>query len=298
VSTPPFLDLPDHSRPYRLGTSRGQFAVVDVAPRPGTPRRATAVLVPGFTGSKEDFIAVLEPLAARGHRVLAFDQRGQFETPGPDEPEAYRVDELAADLHAVLAALGDGPVHLVGHSLGGFVARAAVLGEGQGEWRGVRTLMSSGPAAVGGQQAQRLALLEPVLREAGMAGLWQAIRALDEADGVEGPPPGPVGEFLARRFHANAPAGLVGMAAALLSEPDRVDDLARLPVPVHVTHGPDDDVWPSGEQEEMARRLAAPLSRIPGAGHSPAAEAPAATASVLAEFWASCEEPARGVASA
>ena len=51
-------------------------------PSRSTATGAPVLLVPGYTGSKEDFIAVLAPLAAAGHEVLAIDQRGQYESPG------------------------------------------------------------------------------------------------------------------------------------------------------------------------------------------------------------------------
>ena len=68
------------------------------------------MLVPGFTGSKEDFVAVLAPLAAAGWRVVTYDQRGQHETPGAPPPgevvtaESYALSELALDLLAIVAA--------------------------------------------------------------------------------------------------------------------------------------------------------------------------------------------------
>ena len=60
------------------------------------------------------------------------DQRGQYESPGPDDPAAYTVAELAGDVLAVARAAAGGtgrPLHLVGHSFGGLVARAAVLAD-------------------------------------------------------------------------------------------------------------------------------------------------------------------------
>jgi pimeloyl-ACP methyl ester carboxylesterase len=288
VSTPPFLELPDESSSYALSTPRGSFAVIDTTP--AAEPRATAVLVPGFTGSKEDFIAVLAPLAAEGYRVVALDQRGQYETPGPPEADAYRVDELAADLHAVVRCLGDGPVHLVGHSFGGLVARAAVLID-QSLARSL-TLMGSGPAAVTGVFAQRLALLEPVLADHGLDGLWHAIKALERADGTAVDHPARIADFLHHRFMSNTPACLSGMARALLDEPDRVDRLAASGLPLLVTYGEHDDVWSPSEQATMARRLGARDEPIPRAEHSPAAERPGPSAALMIDFWAQADRTA------
>ena len=56
---------------------------------PGGCERAPALLVPGYTGSKEDFLAIAGLLAGRGRQVVAIDMRGQFETPGADDHEGY-----------------------------------------------------------------------------------------------------------------------------------------------------------------------------------------------------------------
>ena len=57
-------------------------------------------MVAGYTGSKEDFAPLLAPLSASGYRVVAIDQRGQYESPGPDDPSRYSVAELAEDVVA------------------------------------------------------------------------------------------------------------------------------------------------------------------------------------------------------
>src|SRR5881409_2688107 len=125
MSRPPTFVPPAGVRAYRLSTARGEFAVLDAAPE--RDLKGTALLLPGFTGSKEDFIALHAPLAAAGYRTVAVDGRGQFETGGPqDDESAYAQSELAQNVLAQAAAVG-APVHLVGHSLGGQIARAAVL---------------------------------------------------------------------------------------------------------------------------------------------------------------------------
>jgi len=74
-------------------------------PGTGVCERQPAVLVPGFTGSKEDFLAILHQLGAAGRRVLAIDLRGQYQTPGPDDPAAYAIGALGADVAAIVAAV-------------------------------------------------------------------------------------------------------------------------------------------------------------------------------------------------
>src|SRR5579859_6120380 len=148
MSTPTSIDLPEGTRRTTVETARGEFTVLDALPAAGPCELGTALLVPGYTGSKEDFIAILGQLAAAGRRVIAVDQRGQYQTAGPDDPDAYDPAELGADVAALCAAVE--ATHLLGHSFGGLVVREAVLG---GCAPASLTLLSSGPAALPGPRA-------------------------------------------------------------------------------------------------------------------------------------------------
>jgi pimeloyl-ACP methyl ester carboxylesterase len=153
VSTPTSLKLPDGVRRTTIQTRRGPFAALAAAPTARVPEREPALLVPGYTGSKEDFLAILGPLAGRGRPVTAIDMRGQFETPGADDREGYSPSALGTDIAALVHATG--ARHLLGHSYGGLIAREAVLAA-SGAGIGSFTLMSSGPAALTGPRAEEL----------------------------------------------------------------------------------------------------------------------------------------------
>ncbi len=247
------------------------------------------MLVPGFTGSKEDFIALLAPLAHAGWRVVAVDGRGQYESGGPRAEEAYAQGELAADLIAQTKALGSaGPVHLLGHSMGGLVARAAVIDGGEPAAWASLTLMSSGPAAVDAALQIRTKLLVDALSTMDMESVWQAMRQLDaeNADLVTAVADG-VNEFLHQRWLANSPQQLTVTGRQLLGEPDRVAELAAVDLPKLVLSGEEDHAWPVPWLDGMAVRLGARREVVAGAGHSPNAERPEATAAVLDDFWRS-----------
>jgi pimeloyl-ACP methyl ester carboxylesterase len=292
MSRPPFLTLSDHTRAYRLQTARGSFAVLDTAPPAGTATRGTALLIPGFTGSKEDFIALLEPLAAAGFRTVAVDGRGQHETGGPRDEAVYAQAELAADVIAQAHALRDaGPVHLLGHSMGGLVVRRALLDGGADGWASL-TVMSSGPAAIEAEQQSRTQLLIDALAGGlDMESVWQAMRAMDVEDA--GAPAteastDAVEEFMHRRWLGNVPEQLVVTGRQLVSEPDRVAELAAVPLPKLVISGAVDHAWPPAWLDDMAKRLDATRAVIEGAEHSPNTERPAATAEALSAFWGQC----------
>ncbi|WP_328396799.1 alpha/beta hydrolase [Streptomyces sp. NBC_00390] len=285
MSRPPTFVPPACARAHALSTSRGVFAVLDA--RPGGAVRGTALLLPGYTGSKEDFIAMLEPLTEAGYRAVAVDGRGQYESVGPEDQQAYAQEELAKDVLAQAAAVG-GPVHLVGHSLGGQISRAAVLLDRTPFL--TFTLMSSGPAQISPAQQQKVKLLGDALAVMPMDQVWEAIQAFDatevpedaEADAAAGRN----GEDLRRRWMRHHPVQLTATGRQLLVEPDRVDELAAVrPLPKHVVSGEEDDTWPVQLLDEMAERLDARRTVIAGAGHSPNTDRPLETAAALISFW-------------
>ena len=283
MSVPRSLDLPPHARRVTLDTSFGTVAALRID-AVGGPQRATVLLIPGFTGSKEDFIAVLEPLSRAGYAVVAIDQRGQFETPDHDDAggtDPYSLDRFARDAVAIAAAVG-GPLHVVGHSFGGLVATAMVLRDAA-QVRSL-TLLCSGPAALPPAQAADLPTFVTALPLMGKDTVWRVMRERSTvASGAATPE---VEEFLLRRFTESSTDSLVAIATALCDAPDAVDALAELGVPVLVAHGENDDAWPLEEQRRMAERLAAPLRVLPGAGHSPAVDSPDLLAETLIPFFA------------
>ncbi|HEY7486280.1 MAG TPA: alpha/beta fold hydrolase [Streptosporangiaceae bacterium] len=290
MSTPPFLTLPPGVSRVDIETARGTFAALEALPGSAAPDRRTALLAPGFTGSKEDFIAVLATLTAAGRRVIAVDQRGQYETSGPEDPEAYTLAALGADLVALLAALHPAgePVHVVGHSFGGLVAREA--GIANPSLLASVTLMSSGPAAVGDPGATRARALVEALQSIELKDIWDGYLGPEAVSAGHAPE---IVDFLRTRMLSNTPAALIGMGRELTTAPDRVDQLAKVigddGPPALVVYGENDDAWPPSLQAAMADRLAARTVVIPGAAHSPAVEAPEATASALAAFWDDAE---------
>jgi pimeloyl-ACP methyl ester carboxylesterase len=312
VSTPRLLDLPDQVQRVTIHSPRGWFAALDAEPATGVCERRPALFVPGFTGSKEDFIPVLQPLALAGRRIVAIDMRGQYQSPAAPNPGGYAPGALAADVAAVADVIADDRqgVHLVGHSLGGLIAREAVLAR---QTRVISlTLLGSGPGRIAGRRAEllrgMLGLMDAAAAEVRSAEtgdsaaadehlrftvgkIWdEHLEPQARQDGV----PDPVIGFLYQRMMGNSPTGLMSMGRYLLSCPDRTAALAGVDgLAIMVLYGEDDDAWPPAAQERMARRLGAHRVCIPGAGHSPAVEAPETTASTLTAFWRTAEEEDR-----
>jgi pimeloyl-ACP methyl ester carboxylesterase len=311
VSTPTSLELPDRVRRTSIRTARGVFAALEAAPASGVCERDTALLVPGYTGSKEDFLAILDLLADDSRHVVAIDMRGQFETAGANEPGGYAAAALGADILAIMHSTG--ARHLVGHSYGGLVGREAVLAAAGAELASF-TLMSSGPGALTGRRARDLRAMLAALGVAGdgsdggdsgdgdgdggerpdkdalRAGIAELWRSHLEPEASAAGIPDDIVAFLGRRMLGNDPDGLILMAAHMLAAPDRTAELARLgQLPMLVIYGENDNTWSPVAQENMARRLGARRLCIPAAVHSPAVEAPTTTASALTQFWDAAE---------
>jgi len=283
MSRPRALDLHRSVRRSDLETERGTFATWVCQPHDTSLPHGNALLVPGFTGSKEDFAPLLPLLAAAGWGVATYDQRGQFETAGgPDDD--YTLEAFAADAVTVSRELfGTAErVHLVGHSFGGLVATVAAVDHSH-VWASL-TLMCSGPGALPGDRgAQAITAAALVETE----GLESALAAKTEDDARRGIEPGPpeIEEFLRRRFLSNAPGSLAAMSRHIGSAPDRSADLAALTVPVSIVRGAADDAWPHEVQDALATALGTSVVVIADAAHSPAVEQPERTRDTLVRIW-------------
>jgi pimeloyl-ACP methyl ester carboxylesterase len=86
-------------------------------------RGPTIVLVHGLGSHMEHWLKTARILARR-HRVVLVELPGHGETA---MPEPFSLEQVEASLDRALAAEGDGPVVLVGHSVGGLVSAAEAM---------------------------------------------------------------------------------------------------------------------------------------------------------------------------
>ncbi|WXF91679.1 alpha/beta fold hydrolase [Curtobacterium flaccumfaciens pv. flaccumfaciens] len=127
-TVPPFghLPTPDGVDVVGIDVPVGRLTAYRIVPEGVS--KGTVLIVPGYTGSKEDWRTFLPVLRDAGWTAVAISRRGQADSAAPTEPRDYSLDEEAADVVRVARLLDDGaPVHLVGHSLGGVIVRAAAL---------------------------------------------------------------------------------------------------------------------------------------------------------------------------
>jgi pimeloyl-ACP methyl ester carboxylesterase len=276
------MTLPDGVHPATLETDRGSFATLRAVPEIGTPL-GTVLLVPGWTGSKEDFTPLLDHLARYGWIAVGVDQRGQFETPGPDDAAAYTLAEFGADVVAMSVALG-GYSQLVGHSFGGLVAREAVLIDPS--VFSTLTLLCTGPAGFTNEETlQGLQMLAFGLENLPIEQVYDLKLEHDAKNPGYVAPPEEIAAFVRNRFISNTPAGLAAITRHLTSAVDKTDQLAKAGVRTQLVYGETDDGWPLPVQNDVAERLGIEPQMVPDAGHSPAIEQPATTARLLIDFF-------------
>jgi pimeloyl-ACP methyl ester carboxylesterase len=285
MSVPHSLTLAPEVSPARVSAASGELAALVATPPPGVVRRPGVLCVPGYTGSKEDFIHLLPLLARAGHAATAIDLRGQYESGGPEDLAAYTLPALGADIASLLESMAAGgePMHVVGHSFGGLICREAVL---SGAPARSLTLLGSGPGALGGTRGMLIELMAPLLAEGGVPAVFEASEAIDATDPKKTLIPADIKDFLRRRFLASPAAALLGMGASVTAAPDRVEELRALGIPTFVAHGDADDAWSPEEQRDMAQRLGARYEVFVGSGHSPAVDDADAVAASLESFWA------------
>jgi len=286
VSTPRSLSLDNGVQRATILTPRGDFAALVAEPL--GPMLGSVVFVPGFTGSKEDFLHILAPVAAAGFRAIAYDQRGQYESAVAADSQEITLDLLAEDLVAVIGEVAHGgQVHVVGHSFGGLVSQVTALNHSDA--LASLVLMCTGPGALPTEAHDLLnSLIQAVSAGMSLDDVWLIKDQLDRADGRPLPSP-EVHEFLRVRFTTNHPQALTHKAGILMTAPDQSSVLARHladnQIKALVLYGVDDDAWNVADQDQMAVTLGADVVVIEQAAHSPAVENVGATTAALVDFW-------------
>ena len=219
--------------------------------------------------------------ALEGFRRIVPDLRGMGQSDAPDL--GYGMSIYAADLAALLDALGIDEVILCGHSMGGYIAFEFLR-----NWRSrVRALVLVDTRAEAdtpeGRRARDAAAA--TARERGAAAVAESLlpKMLAPAT-VAGRP-----EVVERVRGVMAGTPVAGMIGALAAMRDREGSESLLPgladMPTLVIVGEADSLTPPDQARVMAQAIpGARLAIIPGAGHLPSVEQPEATTRNLREF--------------
>jgi pimeloyl-ACP methyl ester carboxylesterase len=251
--------------------SQGQLAINIFEP---SEYRGDAILIHGFTGSKEDFDAIGPLLAARGYRVFAADHRGIHESLHSVDGSTYSMQAYARDAIDIAKHFNLSSPHLFGHSYGGAVAQRAVLAEP--ELFASLTLFCSGP-----HSRENLGLSQLILERLPGKTMQESWDEFAEELYL-----GHKREALMKkRWLANDPLSILEQAKDLSTFTSVISEVAATKIASHVIYGERDDAWPLAMQDQMAADLSAPVTVIKDAGHCPNEDQPEATAKVIADFW-------------
>lgn len=246
----------------RFRAPSGELAVVSL----GDPADPRVVLVPGVTGSKEDFYLLAPILVAAGYYVQSYDLAGQYESAeaGPVPGGHYTYELLVADLLAFL--VDGGPAHVLGYSFAGILAQLALV-ERPDLFRTLTLLTTPPEPGQSFRGVRIIGWLSWFLGGRQGAGLmiWGIVTNKNKV------PPSRLA-FVRSRFDFTRRSSVDDIVGLMRRVPDVRDAVAASGVPILVATG-DHDLWPTHLHAANAERLGARLA-VYRTGHSPCETAP------------------------
>lgn len=221
------------------------------------------------------------PTLSQHFQVITFDNRGAGGTDKPDGP--YTTAQMAGDTVGLLEALGIELAHVVGHSLGGFIAQELVLSRPELVSRLVLASTTYGGPNVIPITPEALEVL--TRREGDPVELVRRGIAIATAPGFAGQKPEVVQELIRYRLTNPVPPAQYQaqvMAGATHNAEARI---GQIRCPTLILFGEHDRVVPPGNAELLARKIPdAQVMILPGVGHIFPIEDLEATNSALLEF--------------
>lgn len=240
----------------------GELAMVSL----GDPSHPRVVLVPGATGSKEDFTLLAPVLATAGYFVQSLDLAGQYQSAqaGPATGGRYDYDLFIADLVAFLRA--GAPAHLLGYSFAGLVA--AQIAERYPQLCRSLALLTTPPLA--GQSFRGVRWIGwlsrfTTARVGASLMIWGIVTNKNRVS------PGRL-EFVRARFALTRRESVDDMVGLMRRVPDLRATLAASSFPRLVAVG-SHDLWPTWQHARFARDIGAHFA-VYRTGHSPCETAP------------------------
>lgn len=241
-------------------------------------RGLAVVLVHGFPFSHRIWNAQVMALGMDYH-VIAPDLRGFGESAAPEE--GYDMDDFAADIVALLDRLGIDRAVWVGHSMGGYITLAA-LRRWPARVRAAVFVATHARPDTPEKKFQRETSADIVLNK-GVSDTAFSMMSTVFAPGVDRQ--SEMAQSIYEIMVGSSPQGVAGALRGMAARPDSRPLLAGLSIPALVIAGAEDETVGAELTGELAGLI--PGARhvvIPGAGHMPMVEQPAATTDALREF--------------
>jgi 3-oxoadipate enol-lactonase len=214
------------------------------------------------------------------HEVIRYDHRGQGRSDAAPRP-ALEIDSLTRDAAALIEALGVGPVHFVGNSLGGFVALRLAA-------RRPDLLLSCTVLGSSGEIEHRrdeFAPLVAALRAEGAAAHVATLMHIMFGDTFLADPARAAERARWQAFMAALPRRIADCAACVVERDGMLPELEGCRVPVLAVAGAEDHAYGDAEAQAIARASGGRAVSVPRAGHSLCVEEPQAVLRLLADHF-------------
>ena len=226
----------------------------------------TFLLIPGLGYAAWSFIRQLGPLSGAA-RVLAMDPRGTGRSDKPAGP--YSITQMADDAYAVLSQSGAIPAHVVGASMGGYVALTLALRHPHAVRSLVLVATTSGGRGSHGVPNETLRIWGMAAAMSSPEHFERATMPISHAPGWVEAHPSEFEELLALRLIAPTPIDAWrAQFEACATFLRKGLDLGPITQPVTIIHGTADRVVPYENAAHLARILPqAKVVTLEGAGH-------------------------------
>jgi pimeloyl-ACP methyl ester carboxylesterase len=239
------------------------------ARRDGDPEDPAIVLIRGLGTQMIEWSEVfIAALVRGGLQVISFDNRDVGES--SKLSSGYSLEEMAADVVGIMAALGLERAHIFGISLGGMVAQLVAVNFPERVNCLFSVMSSSGAADLPRAKPEvRQKMLERASGREAIIALDASNRALFGSPGY--PETESVRLAMATRAYDRCyyPEGVARQMEAAMNDGSRVERLRRIKAPTLVIHGADDPLLLPTCGEDTARHIpAAELALIDGMGHN------------------------------
>lgn len=239
----------------------------------GDQNPETVILINGLGSQMTRWpVAFCEKLVARGYRAIRFDNRDVGLSSWLDG-QKYSIQDMAADVIAVLDAAGVKKAHVAGVSMGGMITQTVAI-----------------------EHPERVLSITSIMSATGAPGTMDSTP--EAAAVLNVPPPDPKADFevfvahgmknartigspaypwdeaalrervISEYRRAFNPAGVGRQMSAIRADGDRTARLAKLNVPAVVLHGAADPLLKPYGGEMTAKAIpGAELRIVPGMGH-------------------------------
>ncbi|WP_022881768.1 alpha/beta fold hydrolase [Gryllotalpicola ginsengisoli] len=266
---------------FRFAAPSGSLAAWSL----GDPDDPRVVLVPGATGSKEDFLLLAPPLVDAGYFVQSYDLAGQYESHGAGPSPLTGRWDYPLYVDDMIAFLESGaPAHVLGYSFAGVVAQLVVAR--RPELVRSLTLLTAPPLTGnvfrGIKIVGALSRFIPPHQAAGLM-LWGITTNKNGVDESRL-------RFVRDRLALTRRESVDDIMALMMDVPDVTAQVATAGIPLLIATG-EHDLWPVRLHAEYADRIGAELA-VYRTGHSPCETTPNQLALDMIRTFQTAEQPA------